>query len=236
MDTGEDWDDDDTQSDNDDDDGNAAPVAEHESEKSADVSTTPMEASSQTASERTVVASVPAAASLARASSPRVDRNALSAAGHCRSTPNGKRQAVVSSEERDPADPWSKGSSSTNSSGGSKVAARTRFGGRSSSTPIPMQVERAGPSPADVSRSQVFARLVSKLAARWSDMHPSCARPITRKVRILGVEQLVKVRGDSSCWVASALPVDLSASLDAAVRAPESQQDERIRMLFDGER
>ena len=100
----------------------------------------------------------------------------------------------------------------------------------------PKQAERAGPSPADVGRSQVFARLVSKLAARWSDQHPSCARPITRKVRILAVEQMVKVRGDADCWVASALPADLSASLDAVLRAPESQHDERIRMLFDGER
>ena len=125
---------------------------------------------------------------------------------------------------------WSKSSaSSTSSSGGSRAAARPRAG-RFASTSSPMQVERAGPSPADVGRATVFARLVTKLAGRWSDLHPSCSRPLSRKLHILGVEQYVKVRGDASCWAASASPADLAASLGAVLRAPAPQHEERIRM------
>ena len=71
---------------------------------------------------------------------------------------------------------------------------------------------------------------------RWSDLHPSCSRPLSRKVSILGCEHYVKVRGDRDSWVASAPQKELSLHLDTIARAPADQQQRSIMLLFDGER
>ena len=74
------------------------------------------------------------------------------------------------------------------------------------------------------------------MVGRWSDQHPSCSRPITRKVFILGCEHFFKVRGDRDCWVASAAQQELGLHLDLIARAPTVQQQQRVMQLFDGER
>ena len=59
---------------------------------------------------------------------------------------------------------------------------------------------------------------------------------LSRKVRILGCEHIVKVRGDRDCWVASAPQQELGLHLDTIARAPADQQQRSIMLLFDGER
>ena len=59
---------------------------------------------------------------------------------------------------------------------------------------------------------------------------------LSRRVHILGCEHYVKVRGDRDCWVASAPQQELGLHLDVIARAPPDQQQQRIMLLFDGER